>query len=132
LEAQLLKAEDADDAKYAVRHHLRPAIRRDGRVICQLGGGGVVSGEARFVRVSQVTAGAAFLGLSLTAERFGPRPIVVQGTAEFRAKVATLAGQKDLAVSFADPKLEARCVLAAIERMRAAGRKHGRADGLHR
>jgi len=35
------------------------AIRRDGRVIYQLCDGGALSDEARLVRVSQVTDGAA-------------------------------------------------------------------------
>ena len=78
--AQLLEAENADEARHVIRRHLRPAIRRDGRVIYQLGDGGAVSDEARLVRVSQVTDGAAFLALSLASERFGSRPLVVQGT----------------------------------------------------
>ena len=56
-----------------------------------------MSDEARLVRVSQVTDGAAFLALSLAAERFGTRPLVVSGTEGFRKQVAMLAGQKELA-----------------------------------
>jgi len=114
--AQLLAAESADEARHVIRRHLRPAIRRDGRVIYQLSDGGAVSDEARLVRVSQVTDGAAFFALSLASDRFGPRPLVVRGTDEFRRQVAVLAGQKALAVTFADPKLEAKRVIAALQR----------------
>ncbi len=132
VEAQLLEAENAEEARHVIRRHLRPAIRRDGRVIYQLGDGGVVSDEARVVRVNQVTAGAAFLALSLATERFGPRPLVVQGTDDFRAQVATLAGQEDLAITFADPTLEAKRVLTAFERTKGVDRGADRGDSLHR
>ena len=130
--AQLLEAENAEEGRHVIRRHLRPAIRRDGRVIYQLGDGGVVCDEARVVRVSQVSAGAAFLALSLATERFGPRPLVVQGTDDFRAQVATLAGQKELAITFADPTLEAKRVLTAFERTKGVDRGADRGDGLHR
>jgi hypothetical protein len=101
-------------------------------VIYQLSDGGAVSDEASVVHVSQVSAGAAFLALSLAAERFGQRPLVVKGTDEFRAQVAALAGQKDLTVTFADPRLEAQRVVAAFERSNGIDRTHGAEDGLHR
>ncbi|MCL2430453.1 MAG: relaxase/mobilization nuclease domain-containing protein, partial [Alphaproteobacteria bacterium] len=128
--AQLLAAENADGARHVIRRHLRPAIRRDGRVIYQLSDGGAVSDEARLVRVSQVTDGAAFFALSLASERFGPRPLVVTGTEEFCRQVAVLAGQKELAVTFADPKLEAHRVIAAFEPARTDEHGHGHDSGL--
>jgi hypothetical protein len=130
--AQLLEAESADEARHVIRRHLRPAIRRDGRVIYQLSDGGAVSDEARVVRVSQVTDGAAFLALSLASERFGARPLIVSGTEEFRAQVAMLAGQKELAVTFADPKLEAQRVVASFERSKGVDRSHDDDAILHR
>ena len=48
--------------------------------------------EARQVRVNQVTAGAAFLALTLAVDRFGDRPLHVQGTEDFRRQVAQVAG----------------------------------------
>ena len=71
MEAQLLQAQDAGEARHIVYQHLRPVVRRDGRMIYRVADGGVVSDEARNVRVNQVTAGAAFLALSLAADRFG-------------------------------------------------------------
>ena len=130
--AQLLAAESADEARHVIRRHLRPAIRRDGWVIYRLSDGGAVSDEACLVRVSQVTDGAAFFALSLASERFGPRPLIVKGTEEFCRQIAVLAGQKALAVTFSDPKLEARRVMAAFERVRSDERGHGRDNGLGR
>ena len=91
--AQLLAAESADEARHVIRRHLRPVVRRDGRVIYQLNDGGAVPDEARLVRVSRVTDGAAFFALSLASERFGLRPLVVKGTEEFCRQVVVLAGQ---------------------------------------
>ena len=75
-------------------------------MIYRVDDGDLVSDEAKAVRVSQVTAGAAFLALTLAADRFGPRPLTVQGTEDFRRQVAQLAGIKGLGVTFADPALE--------------------------
>jgi hypothetical protein len=116
MEAPLLQAEDAGEARQIVYQHLRPTVRRDGRVIYRVADGGAVSDDARAVRVSQVTAGAAFLALSLAADRFGHRPLVVQGTSEFRTQVATLAGIERLNVTFADGALEQQRVSARSDR----------------
>jgi len=92
VEAALLEAADAGEARHIVYQHLRPAVRRDGRVMYRLADGGLVSDETRQVRVNQVTASAAFLALTLAADRFGNRPLKVQGTDDFRKQVAQLAG----------------------------------------
>jgi hypothetical protein len=59
VEAALLEAADAGEARHIVYQHLRPAVRRDGRVMYRLADGGLVSDETRQVRVNQVTASAA-------------------------------------------------------------------------
>ena len=116
MEAQLLRAQDAAEARHIVYQHLRPAVRRDGCVIYRVADGGVVSDEAQNVRVNQVTAGAAFLALSLAAERFGHRPLIVQGTDAFRIQVAALAGIEGVNVMFADRALERQRVSARNNR----------------
>ena len=131
-EAQVLEAENAAAVRHVIRRHLHPAIRRDGRVIYPLDDGGIVSDEARVVRVSRVTAGAICLALWLASERFGPRPLVVRGADDFRRRVAVLAGQTALAVSFADPALEARRALSAFERTQGLDRGADRGNILHR
>lgn len=129
MEAQLLHAEDASEARQIVYQHLRPTVRRDGRVIYRVADGGAVSDDARAVRVTQVTAGAAFLALSLAADRFGNRPLVVQGTSEFRTQVATLAGIERLNVTFAEGALERQRVSARSDRANVAQQDH---QGMHR
>src|ERR1700710_2263844 len=61
---EVLTAEDAGQARHIVHQHMKPAIRRDGRVIYRVTDGGVVSDEAAQVRVPQPTTAAAFLALS--------------------------------------------------------------------
>ena len=106
METQILRAQDAEDARHIVYQHLRPAVRRDGRVIYRTADGGVVSDEARSIRVNEVTTGAAFLALSLAADRFGHRPLTVNGTQDFRMQVAKLAGIEGLNIRFSDDSLE--------------------------
>jgi hypothetical protein len=125
--AQLLAAEGATEVRHVVHAHLRPAVRRDGRMIYRIADGGLVSDESRTVRVNQVSAGAVILALSLASERFGNRKLVVQGSDAFRQEVAEAAGRKQLGVSFADTTLERQRIHHAIAQRRTVDR--GRADG---
>jgi Large polyvalent protein-associated domain 7 len=122
VEAALLEAADAGEARHIVYQHLRPLVRRDGRVIYRVADGGLVSDEARQVRVNQVTAGAAFLALTLAVDRFGARPLNVTGTEDFRRQVAQLAGIKGLGVTFADAGLERQRQVTVATRANAIDR----------
>jgi hypothetical protein len=106
LEGQVLTAENADQARHIVRSHMKPAVRRDGRVIYRVTDGGIVSDEAAHVRVPQPTTAAALLALSLAADRFGDRPLIVSGSEAFRKQVALVAAIQGVSVTFADPWLE--------------------------
>lgn len=122
--AELLTAPDATAVRHIVHAHLTPIVRRDGRMLYRVADGGVVMDEARHVRVSQVTAGATWLALTLAAERFENRPLVVNGTEDFRRQVTTLAAVEGVRVTFADAALEQQRLIArarqrdAIERGR--------------
>lgn len=116
MESQLLEAQDAGEARHIVYRHLRPMVRRDGRTIYCTADGGVVCDDDRTVRVNQVTAGASLLALTLARDRFGPRPLVVRGTDEFRAQIARLAGTEGLDVMFADGRLERQRAMMRNER----------------
>jgi hypothetical protein len=107
---QLVEAEEAAEVRHIILPQLRPVVRRDGRVIYHAADGGVVTDEARNVRIDQVTAGATLIALSLAAERFGHRPLVVRGTDEFRFQAAMLAGRDGLNIAFSDQGLERRRV----------------------
>ena len=108
LETGVLTADNADRAPHIVHGHMRPAIRRDGRVIYRVPDGGIVSDEAAHVRVPQPTTAAAILALSLAAGRFGDRPLIVTGTQAFQHQVATVAALANIKVTFADPAIERR------------------------
>ena len=126
VEAELLEAADAGEARHIVYQHLRPAVRRDGRVVYRVADGGLVSDETRQVRVNQVTAGASFLALTLAGDRFGGRPLNVQGADDFRKQVAQLAGIEGLGVTFADPGLERQRQTAVAARANGVDRGAGR------
>ena len=122
VEAALLEAADAGEARHVVYQHLRPLVRRDGRVIYRVADGGLVSDEARQVRVNQVTVGAAFLALTLAVDRFGGRPLNVAGTEDFQRQVAQIAGIKGLGVTFADEGLERQRQATVTTRANAVDR----------
>lgn len=124
-EGPSLQAEDAGDVRHIVRVHLRPTVRRDGRLIYHTADGGVVSDEARSICVKDVTAGAVYLALSLAMDRFGQRPLRVNGTDDFRARIAELAGIKGLNVRFSDNALEKQ--RASADRAHKTERDHGEA-----
>jgi hypothetical protein len=130
-QVQLVEAEETAEVRHIVYPHLRPVVRRDGRVIYRVADGGVVTDEARDVRVNEVTAGATLLALSLAAERFGPRPLAVRGTDEFRRQVATLAGREDLQITFSDQGLERQRVASRNGLAKLLDRGDERDDRLH-
>jgi len=131
IETQILQAQDAEDARHIVYQHLKPSVRRDGRVIYRTADGGVVSDEARSIRVNEVTTGAAFLALSLAADRFGHRPLTVNGTEDFRTQVAKLAGIEGLNIRFSDESLEQHRALAQNARKNRVERDHGDAHTIY-
>ena len=107
LGAAVLSAENADEARHVVYQHLRPAVGRNGEITYRVADGGRVTDQARQVRVDEVSVAASFLALSLAADRFGDRPLVVAGTDTFKAQVASLAAMEGVNVTFADPAMEA-------------------------
>ena len=131
LEDEVLTAENAAKAKHVIHQHMKPAIRRDGRVIYRVSDGGMVSDEADQVRVPQSTTAAAFLALSLAADRFGARPLVVKGSDEFRKQLATVAAIEGMSVTFADPALERQRVQRRNTAAKTVDRGADRGDIIH-
>lgn len=124
LTGELLSAADETDARQVIHRHLRPGIRRDGRVVYSIDDGGTVVDSAKTVGVPQVSPGSAFLALTLAIDRFGAQPLNVNGTDEFRALMAETAGRHGLAVSFKDPAVErsrihAAAIRASLDRLNA-------------
>jgi hypothetical protein len=128
----LLTAEDAASARQVVFHELNPRTKRNGDQVYNVRDGGQVTDRKAEVRVDQLTAGAAFLALSLAGDRFEGRDLVVQGSAEFKDQVVWLAGTRQLAVTFADPAMEAeRARLAALREKPAQQKPEHATDALH-
>ncbi len=126
-----LQAEDGGDARHIVRVHLRPTVRRDGRVIYRTTDGGVVWDEARSICIEEVTAEAVCLALSLASTRFSQRPLRVNGSDDFRAQVAELAGIKGFKVTFSDDALEKQRGLAERSYKSGVERDHAHAHSAH-
>lgn len=119
----VLSAEDADAAKHVVFKELSPKAKRNGDLVYQVKDGGRVTDTAHNVRVDELTVGAAFLALSLAADKYGDRPLKVDGSDEFKAQIAALAAMQGLEVRFADPAMEAaRSQVAEQQRTEAAQR----------
>jgi len=131
-EGPRLEAEDAGDRRHIIYVHLRPRVRRDGRVIYRTADGGVVVDEARSICITDVSPGAVPLALSLALDRFGQRPLRVSGTDEFRAQVAAFAGTKGLKVRFSDGSLERQRASAQRAHTTDTERKPGHAHSLYR
>lgn len=102
----VLSAEDAQTARHVVYDRLMPTVKRNGDLIYRMQDGGCVTDSAHQVRVDELSVGAAFLALSIAGDRFGDRPLKVEGSAEFKAQVAELAADKQMKVRFADSALE--------------------------
>jgi Relaxase/Mobilisation nuclease domain/Large polyvalent protein-associated domain 7 len=107
LGAAILSAENAEQARHVVYQHLRPTVGANGAITYRLADGGCVTDQARQVRVDEVSIAATFLALSLAADRFGDRPLVIGGTDAFKAQLITLAAVEGMNVTFADPAMEA-------------------------
>lgn len=102
----VLSAEDAEAARHVVYRELSPKAKRNGDLVYQVKDGGRVIDTAHNVRVDELTVGAAFLALSLASDRFGDRPLKVDGTDEFKAQIAAVAAMQGVRVTFADPAME--------------------------
>lgn len=104
----MLTAKDTAAAKQIVMQNLAPQARKDGSVVYRTADGGMVIDRQKSVQAQKATTGAAFIALTLAAERFQGQALIVEGTDEFRAEVARLAGLKGVAVRFADASMEAQ------------------------
>lgn len=103
----LITAENWDAARHIVYEHLKPIAKRNGDLMYRVQDGGSVTDERTRVRVDTMTAGSAFLALSLASERFCGQPLDVQGEDAFKQQVAQFAAQYRMPVIFKNPDLEA-------------------------
>ena len=107
LGAAVLSTENAEQARHVVYQHLRPIVSANGSITYRVADGGRVTDQARQVRVDEISVAASFLALSLATDRFGDRPLLVDGTEQFKAQIAQLAAVEGMNVRFANPQMEA-------------------------
>lgn len=102
----LLTAANLEEAKTLIHAHLKPIVRRNGDVLYRLKDGGRVEDATQAIHVPEVTEAATLLALTLADERFQGKALVVEGTNEFKVKVAEMASIQGLNVKFVAPELE--------------------------
>lgn len=103
---QILTADSTEAARNVIFKELAPKVIRNGDLhyICR--DGGRLTDNKHQIKVDDLTTGAAFLALSIAAERFGDRPLVINGSDEFKAEIAKVANIKGLKVTFKDKAME--------------------------
>jgi hypothetical protein len=106
LAAALLTVENVQEAKILIHPHLKPTVRRNGDVLYRLKDGGRVEDTSQAIHVPEVTEAATLLALTLADERFQGKALVVEGTTEFRVKIAEMTALKGLNIRFAEKALE--------------------------
>lgn len=108
LQGDLLTAANAEKAKATLLKELKPITRRDGVVSYRTADGGKVLDRKTHVQAEKQTTGAAFVALTLAAEKFTGQPLIVEGTDQFKHEVAHLAALHGIDVVFADPAMESQ------------------------
>lgn len=109
----VLAAADVSAARHLVYQHLSPQARSNGDMVYTVRDGGRVTDRAAEVRTDTMSAGAAFLALSLALDRFGNQPLVIEGTEAFKAVVLEASVTRGVDVRFSDPVLESARQAAA-------------------
>ena len=101
-----LSAADPSHARTMILKDANPQIRERGQVDYQCADGGAVADEAARVRVGKTSYQAAFLALSLAAERFAGQALLIEGTEAFKRQAVQIAAALALPLTFSDSALE--------------------------
>ncbi|MFY9640107.1 MAG: TraI/MobA(P) family conjugative relaxase [Rhodomicrobium sp.] len=105
--ADFLSAADPLLARTILLKDANPQIRAGGQVHYKTADGGALTDEAARVRVDKTSYQAAFLALSLAAERFSGQALLIEGTEAFKDQATQIAAALNLCLTFGDPALEA-------------------------
>lgn len=124
----ILTAKDRQAARHVVYQQLTPTAAKNGDLVYVLKDGGQITDRAGEVRSDKASAQAAFLALSLAADRFVGQPLIIQGSDAFKAAVIEVSALRGFDVTFADPEMEAGRK-AAVARNQPETTK-ARGDGL--
>ncbi|MFN3537278.1 MAG: TraI/MobA(P) family conjugative relaxase [Brevundimonas sp.] len=126
LGADALTAAERADAGHVIYQQLIPRVGKNGDVIYELKDGGRVTDRASEVRADRLSPGSAFLALSLATDRYGSQPLVVTGSAAFKAAVLEVVVERGVEVTFSDPEMErTKIAKTRVERLRDDITPHG-------
>ncbi len=103
---QILTADSTDAARNVIFKDLAPKVIRNGDLHYVCRDGGRLTDNKHQIKVVDLTTGAAFLALSIAAERFGDKPLVINGSHEFKLEIVKVASIKGLNVTFKDKAME--------------------------
>lgn len=130
--ADILTAADREAARHVVYQQLSPAAYKNGDLVYRLGDGGQVTDRAHEVRSDTASPAAAFLALSLAADRFAGQPLDIGGSDAFKASVIEVAALRGFDVTFTDPDMErARQAAVALVRPDEAPTRAQALGGAH-
>jgi hypothetical protein len=105
-ERALLTAPTTTAARVVVMKGARAQTRKNGDVVYSLSDGSRVRDTAAGIHAGGGSLRSTFAALLLAEQRYSGQPLIVEGNADFRARVAELAGRHALRVAFQDPEIE--------------------------
>ncbi len=104
----VIKADDISKVKDLVLKDSNPKILKNGTAIYQTKDGGQIVDRKETIQLTQESVASAVLALAMAEQKFGQRPLNIQGTLQFKellVKASIIYGGNK--VSFADPAMEA-------------------------
>lgn len=105
-------------SSHFIQEKVKHRISQKGDIIYSVADGGAVIDEGKCVRVDLLTREAAFLALVLAEQHFKERPLIVEGSREFKQQVVLTAADK-FNVTFADEGMEQERRLQAQKKSEA-------------
>jgi hypothetical protein len=106
LTQELLTVKSLEEAKVIIYPQLKPKTRKNGDVIYRLKDGGLVEDTAKAVFVPEVTEAAVLLALTLAQERFPGQPLIINGSTDFKSKIAQMTVTKGMNLRFDAKEIE--------------------------
>lgn len=92
--------------KTFIYHSLKPEVRKNGSIVYQLRDGGSIVDREADLQVEQITQPAAFLALTMAKDKFGARPLEINGSDDFKNALIEAAVEHRLNVTFANQDME--------------------------
>jgi hypothetical protein len=106
LTQELLTVKSLEEAKVIIYPQLKPKTRKNGDVLYRLKDGGMVEDTAKAVFLPEVTEAAVLLALALAQERFPGQPLIINGSSNFKSKIAQMTVTKGMNLRFDAKEIE--------------------------